>query len=204
MSETDWATRPSLLIRIRDPRDAESWAEFVAVYQPLILYFARERGLQEADAADVAQDALVQVASAIRRFQYQPERGRFRDWLGTLVRHRVYRFLRREAKRGVADGEGLEELPADGSNGAWSEAIDAHILRAALERARPHFEESTWAAFYRTWYEQEPASTVALKLGLPISSVYLAKSRVLKRLRDEAIALADDWPLAPAESSARS
>jgi RNA polymerase sigma factor (sigma-70 family) len=191
-------TRPSLLLRIRDPQDADSWSSFVDLYSPLILRFSRKRGLQEADAADVAQDVLAQVARSIREFTYQPERGRFRDWLGTVVRHRVHRFFKREANRAHgADGDWLDDLPAAEQDSDWSAAFNAHILHEALERAKPHFEDSTWEAFRLAWLEQQPATTAAERLNITVAAVYLAKSRVLKRLREEVMVMADDWPLAP-------
>ena len=191
-------TRPSLLLRIRDPHDADSWSNFVGVYSPLLLRYARKRGLQEADAADVTQDVLAQVAKSIRDFEYRPERGRFRDWLGTVVRHRVHRFLKREANHAIgADAAWLDDLPGTQQDGDWSAAFNAHILNAALERTRPYFEDATWQAFQLAWLEQHPATTAAEKLGLPVASVYLAKSRVLKRLREEVLVIAEDWPLEP-------
>ena len=94
-------TQPSLLLRIRDASDEESWQTFVSIYAPLIYRSCRRRGLQDADAADVGQDVLAQVARSIRDFEYQPGRGRFRDWLGTIVRHKVCRFLRNEGRGGA-------------------------------------------------------------------------------------------------------
>ncbi len=168
------------------------------MYSPLLLRYARKRGLQEADAADVTQDVLVQLAKSIRSFEYQPERGRFRDWLGTVVRHRVLRFFKREANQARrADGEWLDDLPATQQDSDWSDAFNAHILNAALEHVRPHFEEATWEAFRLAWLEQQPATTVAKKLDVPVAGVYLAKSRVLKRLREEVMLIAEDWPLEP-------
>lgn len=190
-------TRPSLLIRLRDPADAESWLCFMQLYGPLIHQFARRRGLQEADAADIAQEVATQVVRSIRSFEYQPERGRFRDWLGTVVRHRVGRLFKRQAGRAAGGGDWLNDLPAVEQDNEWSAEFNAHVLAAAMERAKPGFEESTWEAFRLAWMEQTPAAAVAERLGLSVAAVYLAKSRVLKRLREEVVALADDWPLIP-------
>jgi RNA polymerase sigma-70 factor (ECF subfamily) len=195
------ATRPSLLLRLRDPHDAESWRTFVTLYGPLILRYARQHGLQDADAADVTQDVLAQVARSIRGFTYQPERGRFRDWLGTVVRHRVFRLQKAEAGRPQAVGGGpdgwLDTLPAVEQDTEWTAAFNAHVLHAALERARPHFEPATWEAFRLAWLEQQTAAAAAGRLGLTIDAVYVAKSRVLKRLRTEVALLAEDLPLDP-------
>src|SRR5215470_1143371 len=80
-------TRPSLLIRIRDPGDAEAWGQFVALYGPLIYQFARKQGLQDADAADLTQIVLQAVIDAMKRLDYDPERGSFRGWLYKVVRN---------------------------------------------------------------------------------------------------------------------
>src|SRR5271155_1109111 len=86
-------TRPRLLVRIRDRQDAESWKLFVELYTPPVLRYCRLRGLQDADAADVTQEVMAQVARSMHAFRYSPERGRFRDWLGTVTRRKLNRFL---------------------------------------------------------------------------------------------------------------
>lgn len=184
-------TRASLLARLRDIRDAESWETFVQVYAPMVYGYARRRGLQDADAADVAQDVLTEVARCIRGFEYRPEQGRFRDWLGTVTRRRLARFFARQAGR----PDGLSADPPDiGADAGWDEAFNARLLEAALERAKPHFEPATWQAFRRTWLDNVAASQAAAELGLPVETVYVARSRVLKRLRDEVTQLAEDVP----------
>lgn len=192
-TDQDRATRPSLLGRIRDPADAESWAVFVRTYTPLVYGYCRKRGLQDADAADVAQDVLSQVARSIRGFEYDPARGRFRDWLGTLTRHRLARFFaRRPRPDAVPDLDGRPN--AADPDPDWDAAFNAQILRAALDRARPAFEPATWRAFELTWQENRPAGEAARETGLAVDAVYAAKSRVLKRLREEVLLLAEDVP----------
>jgi RNA polymerase sigma-70 factor (ECF subfamily) len=192
-------TPPSLLVRIRDARDAASWQTFVDLYAPLIYRYCRRRGLQEADAADVSQDVLLQVARSIRTFEYQPERGRFRDWLGVVTRGKVVRWRERHDRSvngagGRDSGDALAVAVAPEADSEWTAAFNAHVLRAALERIRPHFEPATWRAFELEWLENRPAAEVARTLDLPVTAVYVAKSRVLKRLRDEVLLLAEDVP----------
>jgi DNA-directed RNA polymerase specialized sigma24 family protein len=79
-------TRPSLLLRLREPADQEAWRHFVDAYGPMVYRYARQRGLQDADAADLTQIVLLQVSGSVRRFDYDPQRGRFRGWLFGLVR----------------------------------------------------------------------------------------------------------------------
>lgn len=193
------ATRPSLLLRLRDSGDAEAWRVFVETYTPLVYAYCRRRGLQPSDVADVAQEVMVQVSRSIREFSYQPERGRFRDWLGTVTRTKLLRFLQRDHRAGKGVGLAAEELmrhlAAPESDTLWNEGFQARVLEVALSRARPDFEEATWAAFHRTWIDGHPAARVADELGLPVGSVYVSKSRVLKRLREEVATLAEDFPL---------
>src|SRR5262245_10245666 len=101
---TGVSTRPSLLLRIRDPKDTQSWRTFVDVYGPLIYRHGRCRGLQDTDAADVAQEVLFQVSRSIQTFEYRPEQGRFRDWLGTVTANKICTFQARQA--GAAHGRG--------------------------------------------------------------------------------------------------
>ncbi len=86
-------TRPSLLLRIRDARDAAAWSQFVELYAPLVYGFARKHGLQDADAADLTQDVLRAVARSARSLEYDPRRGTFRGWPFTIVRHKLRNLL---------------------------------------------------------------------------------------------------------------
>src|SRR5262245_42123731 len=101
----DVPTRPSLVLRLRDASDAAAWAQFVEIYTPLIFAFCRGRGLSEPDAADVSQEVLKAVAGAIPRFQYDPDRSTFRNWLFTVVRSKLNNFLSAQARRPRLAGE---------------------------------------------------------------------------------------------------
>src|SRR5690348_4768465 len=93
------ATRASLLVRLRDTSDGEAWQEFVHLYAPVIYGFARKRGLQDADAADVMQDVLRSVSAAVPRLEYDPGRGSFRGWLFTVTRNKILNFLDSSRRR---------------------------------------------------------------------------------------------------------
>jgi RNA polymerase sigma-70 factor (ECF subfamily) len=192
-------TRPSLLLRIRDHQDAEAWQTFVDVYAPLIYGYCRHRRLQESDAADVAQEVLTRVARSMRNFEYSPDRGRFRDWLGTIARNEIVRFQTRAKRPGEgAGGEAagvLDSVASADQDSAWSAQFHAHLLETALGRVRPHFDPATWRAFELVWLDDAPAPQVARQLGLAVEKVYVAKSRVLKRLREEVLLLGEDSPL---------
>jgi RNA polymerase sigma factor (sigma-70 family) len=194
-------THRSLLVRVRDPKDGESWKLFVELYTPPVMRYCRLRGLQDADVADVAQDVMAQVARSMHTFNYNPERGRFRDWLGTITRRRVNRFLMNE-KIGTA-GTGGEEmanaianLAAIEADAEWTIEFNAQILHTALDRIRPFFGAITWQAFACVWLDNQTAAETATRLNLTLRAVYVAKSKVLRRLEQEVMELAEDIPMA--------
>lgn len=184
------ATRPSLLARIRDPRDGRAWGEFLEIYGPLVLRLARMKGLQDADAHDLAQEVFRAVASAIDRWDPDPERGSFRGWLFRISRNLMVNFLiaRDRHPRGSGDTDMrhlLEAQPAP--DGAESALFDVEyrrrVFRWAAERVRPEFRDATWQAFWQTAIDGRPPKEVAAGLGQSVGAVYIARSRVLARLR---------------------
>jgi RNA polymerase sigma-70 factor (ECF subfamily) len=194
------STRPSLLLRIRNPGDTAAWQAFVDVYGPLIYRHSRGRGLQDADAADVTQEILFQVSRSIQTFEYRPEHGRFRDWLGTVTENKIRTFLTRRAAAVHAQGEAdspdlLQNVAAGAQDTQWAEEFSRHILHLALTRIQPHFEEHVWRAFESVWRDDRPPAEVARDLGQSIDWVYMVKARVLKRLHEEVQELAEDMPL---------
>jgi len=191
-------TRPSLLLKVRDPQDAAAWQAFVDVYGRLVFVHCRRRGLAHEDAEDVTQRVFAIVSRAIRSFEYQSQIGRFRDWLGTIVRNEVHEFLRKSSQQvaGGTESSALDQAAGRGDEALWTEEFQAHILAVALARSRPHFEPDTWRAFELVWQQTQPPLDVAQQLGRPIDWVYVAKSRVLKHLWCEVQELAEDAPLA--------
>src|SRR5437867_340080 len=99
------ATRASLLVRIRDPRDGVAWSQFVDLYAPLVYAFARKQGLQDADAADLTQDVLRSVAGAVGELVYDPKRGSFRGWLFTVARNKLRNFLAAQKRQVRGSGD---------------------------------------------------------------------------------------------------
>jgi len=174
MSEPEGGpTQPSLLLHIRDASDEESWRTFVSIDAPLIYRSCRRRGLQDADAADVGQEVQAQVAQSIRDFEYQPGRGRFRDCLVAVVRHKVTRFLQNEARgvRRVVVDDSIENLNVTEADAEWVGEFHAHLLRAALGRIRDRFEPPTWSAFLEVWLHDRASNKVASDLALTIQAV---------------------------------
>jgi RNA polymerase sigma-70 factor, ECF subfamily len=183
-------TRSSLLVRIRDPLDHVSWKSFVDIYVPLIYHYLRQRGLQDADASDVTQEVLTDVARSIRSFDYQPEKGKFRNWLGMLTRRRCYKFWEKNRPTNPASEELVAaELETDR---VWCDTFQSHLLQLAMAACKPRFEERTWHIFERTWLQSQTASQVSDELQIPLEIIYNARSRVLKQLEAEIVLMAED------------
>lgn len=184
-------TRRSLLIRIRDPRDELAWSEFAAIYEPLVYSLARARGLQDADARDLCQEVFRAVADAIVRWDPDPARGTFRGWLFRIARNMTINFLIQQRRNARGSGDTamtalLAEQPApDGEDSALFDLeYKRRAFRWAAEGVRGEFAPSTWQAFWRTAVEGAPVAEVAAELGISAGAVYIARSRVLARLRE--------------------
>ena len=197
MSQSD-ATRPSLLVRIRDTRDRVAWGQFVEIYAPLVYDMARGRGLQDADAADLTQDVLRSVASAIGRFDYDPLKGRFRTWLFTVTRNALNTFFeaRQRHPRGSGDSavqQWLDNQPAEeDESDFWDREYQKRVLALAAEEVRLSFEESTWQAFWQTSVDGKAVKEVAAALSMSVGAVYIARSRVLAQIKEKVREIVDE------------
>lgn len=182
-------TRPSLLVRLRDGADQAAWAEFVDLYTPLVHGFLRRRGLQEADAADIAQEVFRTAARAIPQFRHQGQAGAFRAWLLTVTRSRLQDFLaaRRRQVSGTGDTAMLQRLeqqpdPA-GEEDAWEKEYQREVFQWAAAQVRGEFQDATWQAFWQSYVEGKEPREVAEILGRTEGAVYIARCRVLARLK---------------------
>jgi RNA polymerase sigma-70 factor (ECF subfamily) len=183
-------TRASLLIRLKDQADDEAWFEFTEIYRPVIYRLACRKGMQAADADDLVQQVLAAVARVIDRWKADPERARFRTWLNRVATNAIINALTRgRPDRGSGDS-GLQELldaqPA--ADGAGSELVRIEhrreVFRWAARQIRPEFQPTTWDAFWFTAVEGRDVDQVAGELQRSRGSVYAARSRVMRRLRE--------------------
>ncbi len=196
-------TRATLLVRLKDSEDDGAWTEFVQLYGPVVYGFARKRGLQDSDAADMVQEVLRSVARNAERMEYDPKRGTFRGWLYTVTRNKIYNFLSSQKRRPRATGDTTSqerlESYADPSNEAeadWELEYQRRLSAKAMDRVKHEFQPATWEAFLGTAVEGRPAQEVGETLKMTSGAVYVAKSRVLARLRDEVqklMAEAEKW-----------
>jgi RNA polymerase sigma-70 factor (ECF subfamily) len=183
-------TRPSLLLRIRDPHDAIAWGDFIEIYAPLIHSYACTRGLQDADAADVTQEVLQAVANHAGRFEYDASRGRFRGWLFRITLNKLRDMVARRKGQAVGSGDtGVHELlnnaaAEDSEQQTWDRQHAWRLFLWAAERARVDFRNRTWQAFWRTAVEQQPVSQVATELNLSAGAIHVARCRVVARIKE--------------------
>ena len=185
-------TRASLILRLRDRADQQSWCEFVEIYQPVIYRLAQYKGLQHADAEDVVQQVLSAVAGAVERWQPDENRGRFRTWLQTIARNRIANALSRQAadraSGETAERELLAQQPADDCDSRLLVTeCRREIFQWAARQIRQEFEADTWDAFWRTAVEGHAAGDVARLLGKTSGAVYTARSHVMRRLRQKVL-----------------
>src|SRR5205085_12002933 len=150
-------TRVTLLNRLRDGRDGDAWREFVHLYGPVVYGFARKRGLQDADAADLMQEVLRSVARNAGRMEYDPKRGTFRGWLYTVTRNKVYNFLsgQKNRPRAVGDSGAAERLVAVPYRQAdrdddWDVEYQRRLSAQAMDAVKHEFQPNTWKAFWGT------------------------------------------------------
>ena len=181
-------TRDSLLLQLRDPKNRESWFEFAAIYRPVVYRMARRRGLQDADAQDLAQRVLLSVASAIGDWSPDRERARFRTWLGRVARNAIVDAFRRvkpdAGQGGTTVMQRLSQEPESDSDELEQERR-REVFRWAAKQVRWEFEEATWSAFWLTTVEGKSMSDVANKLGKSTGAIYTARSRVMRRLQEK-------------------
>jgi RNA polymerase sigma factor (sigma-70 family) len=191
------ATRCSLIVKLRDPADTTAWSEFVAIYEPLIYRLARRKGLQDADAQDLCQEVFRSVAAAVER--WDPVRGSFRGWLSRIARNLLINFVTRRRFQFCGSGATsiqnlLEAQPsADPSATALFEAeYRRQVFQWAAQEVRGEFAPTTWQAFWQTAVDDRSPAEVATELRLTVGAVYVARSRVLARLKRRIEHLGED------------
>ncbi|HZZ27068.1 MAG TPA: sigma-70 family RNA polymerase sigma factor [Pirellulales bacterium] len=185
-------TRASLILRIANRGDAQAWDEFVRVYQPAIYHLACRQGFQHADAEELAQEAMLAVARAVERWAPDPQRGRFRNWLFRIARNLSVNFRSRRKHQVWGTGNsGMQSLFDEQCNRkeALSQFFELEYQRAVFQCAAKHVQnevkEKTWQAFWLSTIGDEPMAEVARRLDLSIGAVYIARNRVIARLRIE-------------------
>jgi RNA polymerase sigma-70 factor (ECF subfamily) len=184
-------TRPSLLIRVRDSADKAAWQEFVEIYRPVILRLARQKGMQAADADDVAQEVLAAVAKAVEQREHDPKRAKFRTWLNRVANNAILNALTRgRPDRGSGDSALQSVLNQHESHtGPDSDLLRLEhrreVLRWATRHVQKEFHQVTWDAFWLTAIEGRSVEVVAKELAKNPGAIYAARSRVIRRIQEK-------------------
>ena len=192
------ATRVTLLGRLRAaPNDPAVWSEFVAWYGRKIYAWCRAWGLQQADAQDVTQEVFLNLSARMQEFRYDP-RGSFRAWLKTVTHHAWQDYLERQHRpgRGAGTESAIERLAAlearDDLARRLAEAFDEELLKEAAVRVRLRVEPRTWDAFQLLAIEGRTGAEVARQLNMKVATVFVARSKVQRMLREEVARLEED------------
>lgn len=193
-------TIDSLIVRVRDPSNRAAWDQFEQLYRPVIFRIARAKGLQHADALDLVQQVLISVASAIDRFEKQNGGVRFRNWLSRITRNAILKALSRRPTDRAAGGSNildvLSEVPAADkeTDALINLEYRRELFQHAAEQVRSEVQESTWLAFELTALQETPIDRVAKALAVSTGSVYAARSRVMRRIRNAVLRLDESEP----------
>jgi RNA polymerase sigma-70 factor, ECF subfamily len=184
-------TRNSLLVRMQRPHDEQAWSEFVAIYRPVVYRLARKRGLQDADAEDLAQRVMIAVRRAIGDWETDPAKGRFRSWLAKIAQNAAINALTRRPPDAAAGGTTICELlekqpePDHRTKENFQREHRRSLFRWAAQRIRPEFHEGTWDAFWLTTVDGMRVEEAGRALGKTVGAIYAARSRVMRRLKTE-------------------
>jgi len=188
---SDSRTSASLLGRLHhNPADPAAWNEFVQHYGRKIYLWCRGWNLQDADAQDVTQNVLLEIAKKMQTFAYDPARS-FRGWLKTLTHAAWCDFVARQRSRGRGSGDSavLELLQAvaapDDLARQVEEQYDAELLQAATVQVRLRVKPETWEAFRLLVYDELAGAEAAARLSTTVAAVYRAKCRVQQMLQEE-------------------
>ncbi len=186
------STSVSLLRRLHTDDKEAAWRRFVELYAPLIYHWCRSQGLNTTDGADLVQEVLSILVDKLPEFEYDPTR-RFRGWLRTITVNKIRDFQRRQANR---PSTGVEETiqriaVADATDLLGEAEYRRFLVKRAMRLMQAEFPEQTWQACLKQVVQESKAADVARELGITPNTAYLAKSRVLKRLREELAGLMD-------------
>ncbi|MEZ6115609.1 MAG: sigma-70 family RNA polymerase sigma factor [Pirellulaceae bacterium] len=182
-------TSSSLLIRLQSVQDKDAWQRFVRIYTPLILKWAGQQGLPSDDAADLVQDVMAVLVRKLPTFQYDAKL-RFRNWLKTVTLNKLNdRWRRKQLPLADASLSGLADASAD--DAFWETEYRCEVVLRAMELMRCDFQPTTWEACRRYILGEATPDQLAAEYNISVWTIYSAKSRIIKRLRNELDGLLD-------------
>jgi RNA polymerase sigma-70 factor (ECF subfamily) len=189
-------TRFSLIAQVQSPEDREAWDQFVLIYRPVVYRMARRRGMQDADAQDLVQSVFMRVASSIHRWEKTDPETKFRHWLRRVARNTIFSALSRQPKD-AAGSEMLDLLAGQPKNEETVELeLETETMREQYLHAaavvKKDVDPDTWRAFELTVVRGQSCDEAADLLGKSVGAVYAARSRVMRRLREQVTCLQEN------------
>jgi RNA polymerase sigma factor (sigma-70 family) len=188
----------SLLDRLCQQPDEEAWRRLDDLYRPLLQRWLLRDPTLGTEAEDLIQEVMRALFEELPRFRHNRRKGAFRSYLRQITLHRLQAFWRSRGNRPVqlqgesGDSQLMElEDPSSGLSRLWDEEHNEHVMQGLLRLIKPEFNPTSWKAFTRQVFEGVEPAEVAKELGIELAAVYLAKSRILKRLRQEGQGLLD-------------
>lgn len=184
-------TSESLVLRVRDPEDGAAWSQFLAIYRPVVYRLARSRGFQHADADDLAQQVFESIARAVDRWEPGEDAPRFRAWLYRIARNAIVDAIRRRKPDAAAGSTSIQAVL--NATPESDEAIESALRREsrleafgwATREIVHEFAETTWAMFWETAVDGRSIAEVAKSHGRSRGAVYVARYRVLQRIKEK-------------------
>ena len=191
-------TNVELILRLTNTQDQRAWAEFVELYEPLLLKTARKLGLSSNDAVDAVQEVFVHLGKVVSQWKPTGRPGAFRGWLVRVARNQMLKLIQRTTMlkaESASDGENEFAL-ADASCSQRSTYFNIEFRRTVflyvVQKIRDSFSGKTWQAFWFSYMDQRSLPEVAAELDLTLGAVYIARSRVMSRLQSEIKLLVDE------------
>jgi RNA polymerase sigma-70 factor (ECF subfamily) len=183
-------TRATLLIRLRDKTDESSWAEFVEIYTPLLYAYCQKREIKPADIADIVQNVFRSISLAMKGFEYDPSKGRFKAWLFTVLRNAISTHYRKAGRAPVTTRETMiveriESSPEGAEVADWDHDYQLRLLNWGMDKIKAEVSEQAWTIFTETALKERAPEEVAQELGMKKNAVSVTKYRVVQKLRQK-------------------
>jgi RNA polymerase sigma-70 factor (ECF subfamily) len=198
-------TNLSLIARVQELGDGASWLEFLAIYQPVVFRMARRRGLQDADAQDVIQQVFLSISRSISGWKVRAGQPPFRAWLTTIARNAITKALTRRPRDAASGSTSIAELlhthpVPDPTTAELLAEARREIVRRAAEQIRPEFSAQTWNIFWQSSIEGVPIAELARATGKSPGAIYVARFRVIARLKETILEMSHHWGLQESKS----
>ena len=200
MHHSSPTTQVSLILRLSDASDADAWEQFVSIYQPLIWSVAKRLQMSDADSHDACQNTLLRLSQVVHQWSPNEETSNFRGWLFRVARNCMLREFEKKENRTVSavtsEGEQFLDQLAKGpdeSDSLFQLELRRQLFAVAIETVRPSVKPLYWDAFRLSYIENHGIKETAKLLKTDVATVYVARHRVINRIREEINKLSQ-WP----------